>query len=176
MADKIKLDRLKIYLGIKVLAPDHRERWREMGQWSGGKSPTESTYWQRRWSGFFGQRDIYSSLLNFCLAPEHVGGIRAFVKKMGETQGPRLIAGTCITSRRMGKTFVFPSIGGDHISASSEFLRGVKPVLKKINCGTWFNFTAALITWKITKRTDDKIQAHCNGSMKVLQPDVESTT
>lgn len=32
MTDKIELDGLKIYLGIKFLAPDHRERWREMGQ------------------------------------------------------------------------------------------------------------------------------------------------
>lgn len=33
MTDKIELDGLKIYLGIKLLATDHRERWREMGQW-----------------------------------------------------------------------------------------------------------------------------------------------
>lgn len=126
MADKIKLDRLKIYLGIKVLAPDHRERWREMGQWSGGKSPMESTHWQRRWSRFFGQWDIYFSLLNFCLAPEHVGGIRAFVKRWERRKSPPFDHRNLHHFPKKGKNLpsVFPFIVGDHVSASSEFLMG----------------------------------------------------
>lgn len=41
---EIELDRLVIYLGIKVLAPDQRGRWRKTGQWSGGNAPLDSTH------------------------------------------------------------------------------------------------------------------------------------
>lgn len=115
-------------------------------------------------------------LTELLLSTTTCGRNLSICEKMGETQEPPFDHRNLYHFLKKGKNLcVSIHCEGPHFSFL-RILEGRLPVLKKINCGTWFNFTAALITWKITKRTDDQIQAHCHGSMEELQLDVESTT